>query len=122
MPKVTAQRTDMVGVYKKSSAGVSWHQSGTHGIIVATRPPTPKKPPSYLLTVTHTGARTYMSSLYPTDLPGVWRAEYGGTWYIVSQDASGNIELTPAEPGPNGNPVVYHRDLVSKNETEEVRS
>ena len=72
----------ILGIYERN--GSKLYNPTTTLLLVQRKKPTKKKPLHYLLRVNSSGQRNYVTSLYETDCPGEYRAEYNGISYTVT--------------------------------------
>lgn len=60
-------------------------------LVVERQSSTLSKPPQYILHVDQEGQRTYISSLFPTKIPDIYRMDFKGTRYDLTKSSHNSL-------------------------------
>lgn len=85
---------DLEGSYKRHGNLLQNLTYPGNGLIVSQRADRAHmKALNFILHVDPQGNRTYISSLYQTDDPGIWVFEYSGSWFTLQESGADTYSL-----------------------------
>jgi hypothetical protein len=91
-----AKLNQLVGVYNVTGRKLTKADLSGSLEVLQRKTVTHSKPPTYIIIKTPENPRgQYISSLYPTPDPLVWRLESGGQWYTLTHTSPATVSIVP---------------------------
>jgi hypothetical protein len=91
-----AKLNQLAGVYNVTGRKLTKADLNGSLQVLQRKAVTPSKPVNYIVAKTPDNPRgEYISSLYPTPDPLVWRLESGGQWYTLTHTSPATVSIVP---------------------------